>query len=59
VASADGAAIGTDVPFPLLQAIAELPEATLHRSLAHMQAAEFPYETSLFPEARATPSSTP
>jgi class 3 adenylate cyclase/tetratricopeptide (TPR) repeat protein len=44
------AAIGTDVPFPLLQAIAELPEATLHRSLAHMQAAEFLYETSLFPE---------
>jgi predicted ATPase/class 3 adenylate cyclase len=44
------AAIGTDVPVPLLQAIAELPEATLHRSLAHMQAAEFLYETSLFPE---------
>src|SRR5262249_30702972 len=44
------AAIGTDVPFPLLQAIAELPEATLHRSLAHMQAAELLYETSLFPE---------
>ena len=30
------AAIGTDVPFPLLQAIAELPEATLHSSLAHI-----------------------
>jgi class 3 adenylate cyclase len=44
------AAIGTDVPFPLLQAIAERPEATLHRSLAHMQVAEFLYETSLFPE---------
>src|SRR5262245_40189701 len=44
------AAIGTDVLFPLLQAIAELPEATLHRSLDHMQAAEFLYETSLFPE---------
>src|SRR5499433_1215168 len=44
------AAIGTDVPFPLLQAIAELPEATLHRSLAHMQTAEFLYEISLFPE---------
>src|SRR5262249_53063413 len=44
------AAIGTDVPLPLLQAIAALPEATLHRSLAHMQAAEFLYETSLFPE---------
>jgi tetratricopeptide (TPR) repeat protein len=44
------AAIGTDVPFLLLQAIAELPVATLHSSLAHMQAAEFLYETSLFPE---------
>jgi tetratricopeptide (TPR) repeat protein len=44
------AAIGTDVPFPLLQAIAELPEATLHSSLAHIQVAEFLYETSLFPE---------
>jgi predicted ATPase/class 3 adenylate cyclase len=44
------AAIGTDVPFPLLQAIAEMPEAALHRSLAHMQTAELLYETSLFPE---------
>jgi len=33
-----------------LQAIAELPEATLHRGLAHLQAAEFLYETRLFPE---------
>ena len=40
------AVIGTEVPLPLLQAIAERPEATLHRSLAHMQAAEFLYETS-------------
>ena len=35
------AAIGTEVPVPLLQAIAELPEAALHRGLAHLQAAEF------------------
>jgi class 3 adenylate cyclase/tetratricopeptide (TPR) repeat protein len=42
--------IGTEVPLPLLQAIAELPEATLHRGLAHLQAAEFLYETRLFPE---------
>ena len=35
---------------PLLQAIAELPEDTLHRGLAHLQAAEFLYETRLFPE---------
>jgi predicted ATPase len=44
------AVIGTEVPFALLQAIAELPEADLHRGLAHLQAAEFLYETSLFPE---------
>ena len=44
------AVVGTDVPLPLLQAIAELPEATLHRGLAHLQAAEFLYETRLFPE---------
>jgi class 3 adenylate cyclase/tetratricopeptide (TPR) repeat protein len=44
------AAIGTDVPFPLLQAIAELSETTLYSSLAHMQTAEFLNETSLFPE---------
>ena len=51
------AVIGTEVPFPLLEAIAELPEAGLHRGLAHLQAAEFLYETRLFPE-RPTPSST-
>jgi class 3 adenylate cyclase/tetratricopeptide (TPR) repeat protein len=44
------AVIGTEVPLPLLQAIARLPEADLHRSLAHLQAAEFLYETRLFPE---------
>ena len=37
-------------PSPLLQAIAELPEEALHRGLAHLQAAEFLYETRLFPE---------
>ena len=51
------AVIGTEVPFPLLEAIAELPEAGLHRGLAYLQAAEFLYETRLFPE-RPTPSST-
>lgn len=35
---------------PLVQAIAELSEADLHRSLARLQAAEFLYETRLFPE---------
>jgi class 3 adenylate cyclase/tetratricopeptide (TPR) repeat protein len=44
------AVIGTEVPLPLLQAIAALPEATLYRSLVHVQATEFLYETRLFPE---------
>jgi class 3 adenylate cyclase/tetratricopeptide (TPR) repeat protein len=44
------AVIGTEVPLPLLQAIAELPEVDLYRGLAHLQAAEFLYETRLFPE---------
>ena len=39
---------------PLLQAIAELPEDALHRGLAHLQAAEFLYETRLFPEHEYT-----
>src|SRR5262247_1729953 len=48
------AAIGTEVPVPLLHAIAELPEAVLHRGLAHLQAAEFLYETRLFPKPEYT-----
>ena len=48
------AVIGTEVPLPLLQAIAELPEDALHRGLAHLQAAEFLYETRLFPELEYT-----
>jgi predicted ATPase len=47
------AVVGTDVPL-LLQAIAELPKATLHGGLAHLQAAEFLYETRLFPEREYT-----
>ncbi len=48
------AVIGTDVPFALLQAIADVPEVALHRGLAHLQAAEFLYETRLFPEREYT-----
>ena len=48
------AVVGTEVPLPLLQAIAEGPEATLHRGLVHLQAAEFLYETRLFPEPEYT-----
>jgi tetratricopeptide (TPR) repeat protein len=48
------AVIGTEVPFALLQAIVELSEEELRRALAHLQAAEFLYETSLFPELEYT-----
>jgi tetratricopeptide (TPR) repeat protein len=48
------AVLGHEVPLLLLQAIAELPEAALHRGLAHLQAAEFLYETRLFPEREFT-----
>ena len=48
------AVIGTEVPFALLQAIAELSEEELRRGLGHLQAAEFLYETSLFPELEYT-----
>jgi class 3 adenylate cyclase/tetratricopeptide (TPR) repeat protein len=44
------AVIGKDVPFSLLQAITELSDEELRRGLTHLQAAEFLYETSLFPD---------
>jgi tetratricopeptide (TPR) repeat protein len=40
--------IGTDVPFAVLQSIAEVPEDVLRHSLATLQAGEFLYETGLF-----------
>jgi class 3 adenylate cyclase/tetratricopeptide (TPR) repeat protein len=46
--------IGKDVPLALLEAIGEMPESALRESLAHLQAAEFLYETNLFPEAEYT-----
>ena len=46
--------VGPDFPFSLLQAVAELPEGELRRSLAHLQTAEFVYETRLFPELQYT-----
>jgi class 3 adenylate cyclase/tetratricopeptide (TPR) repeat protein len=48
------AVMGMEIPLPLLQAIAELPEAALHRGLTHLQATEFLYETRLFPETAYT-----
>ncbi|PYM64569.1 MAG: hypothetical protein DMD79_06250 [Candidatus Rokuibacteriota bacterium] len=46
--------IGKDVPFALLNAIAEEPEDALRRGLGHLQAAELLYETSLFPDLEYT-----
>jgi hypothetical protein len=48
------AVIGRHAPFPLLQAIAEWADAQLHQGLAHLQGAEFLYQTSLFPERSYT-----
>jgi tetratricopeptide (TPR) repeat protein len=48
------AVIGHEVPLILLQAIADLAEEALHRSLAQLQGAEFLYETRLFPEREYT-----
>src|SRR5262249_3977410 len=42
--------IGTEVPFALLQAIGDLSEEELRHCLSHLQAADFLYATSLFPE---------
>ncbi|MGH7266530.1 MAG: ATP-binding protein, partial [Candidatus Rokuibacteriota bacterium] len=42
--------VGKAFAFPLLAAVADLPEADLRRALTHLQAAEFLYEASLFPE---------
>jgi predicted ATPase len=42
------------VPFAPLRAIADVPEEMLHRGLACLQAAEFLYETRLFPAPEYT-----
>jgi class 3 adenylate cyclase/tetratricopeptide (TPR) repeat protein len=42
--------VGKDVPFALLQVIAELPDEALRRGLDHLQAAEFVYESGLYPD---------
>src|SRR5712691_7240199 len=48
------AVIGTEVSYPLLAAIADLPDTELHRHLTTLQAAEFLYETRLFPDLEYT-----
>ena len=42
------------MPCPCCRPLPKLPEAVLHRGLAHLQAAEFLYETRLFPELAYT-----
>jgi predicted ATPase len=48
------AVIGKDMPFALLAAITDQPEDAVRRRLIHLQAAEFLYETSLFPDTEYT-----
>jgi len=48
------AVVGKDVPYALLQAIADEPEGPLRQRLTGLQAAEFLYETRLFPELEYT-----
>src|SRR5262249_33255339 len=48
------AVIGMDVPPPLLLAIADTPEPAVRAELTHLQAAEFLYETRLFPDLEYT-----
>ncbi len=46
--------VGAAVPVALLQAIAEQPDEALRLGLDHLQATEFLYETTLFPDREYT-----
>jgi len=46
--------VGKDVPFALLNAVADVPEDTLREQIGRLQAAEFLYETKLFPDLEYT-----
>jgi class 3 adenylate cyclase/tetratricopeptide (TPR) repeat protein len=48
------AVIGTEVPLALLQAMVEGTDEALRVDLAHLQAAEFLYETRLYPDLAYT-----
>jgi DNA-binding NtrC family response regulator/tetratricopeptide (TPR) repeat protein len=48
------AVIGKDVPFALLQAVADLPEEPLRAGLMRLRGSEFLYETRLVPELEYT-----
>ena len=50
----EAAVIGKDVPFLLLQAVVRLPEQELRARLQELQAAEYLYESRLFPELEYT-----
>jgi class 3 adenylate cyclase/tetratricopeptide (TPR) repeat protein len=46
--------VGKDVALPLLEAVAAIPADAFREGLAQLQAAEFIYETQLFPEIEYT-----
>ena len=46
--------IGKDVPYPVLEAIADLPADALRAGLGQLQAGELLYEASFFPEIEYT-----
>jgi len=48
------AVVGKDVPHAILEAVADLSAPRLRDGLAHLQAAEFLYETRLFPDLEYT-----
>ena len=48
------AVIGGDIPLPLLQAVAGISRGETERGLRELQAAEFLYEKTLFPESEYT-----
>ena len=50
----EASVIGKDVPFTLLHMISDLSEGDLRGHLANLQAAEFLYETRLFPDLEYT-----
>lgn len=48
------AVVGKDVPYSVLQAIADVEDAALRQGLEALQSAEFLYETTLFPDLEYT-----
>jgi class 3 adenylate cyclase len=48
------AAIGRDVPFVILEAVADLDEGALHEGLERLRAAEFLHQVRLFPDREYT-----